>query len=72
MSASGETVEFDLHNYSTIGSYNGSTDKDTNIDLFANNQTSKNASDGSNYIKLVFSNPSNATFKVTIIGYYNK
>lgn len=72
MSASGETVEFDLHNYSTIGSYNGSTDKDTNIDLFANNQTSKNASDGSNYIKLVFTNPSNVMFKVTFIGYYNK
>ena len=48
------------------------TDKDTNIDLFANNQTSKNASDGSNYIKLVFTNPSNAMFKVTFIGYYNK
>jgi len=72
LSASGETVEFDLHNYSTIGSYNGSTDKDTNIDLFDNNQTSKNASDGSNYIKLVFTNPSNAMFKVTFIGYYNK
>ena len=72
LSASGETVEFDLHNYSTIGSYNGSTDKDTNIDLFANNQTSKNASDGSNYIKLVFTNPSNAMFRVTFTGYYNK
>ena len=46
--------------------------EDTNIDLFANNQTSKNASDGSNYIKLVFTNPSNAMFKVTFIGYYNK
>ena len=34
--------------------------------------TSKNASDGSNYIKLVFTNPSNAMFKVTFIGYYNK
>ena len=72
LSASGETVEFDLHSYSTIGSYNGSTEKDTNNDLFANNQTSKNASDGSNYIKLVFTNPSNAMFRVTFIGYYNK
>lgn len=72
LSASGETVEFDLHSYSTIGSYNGSTEKDTNIDLFANNQTSKNASDGSNYIKLVFTNPSNVMFRVTFIGYYNK
>ena len=72
LSASGETVEFDLHSYSTISSYNGSTEKDTNIDLFANNQTSKNASDGSNYIKLVFTNPSNAMFRVTFIGYYNK
>lgn len=72
LSASGETVEFDLHSYSTIGSYNGSTEKDTNNDLFANNQTSKNSSDGSNYIKLVFTNPSNAMFKVTFTGYYNK
>ena len=72
LSASGETVEFDLHSYSTIGSYNGSTEKDTNNDLFANNQTSKNLSDGSNYIKLVFTNPSNAMFKVTFTGYYNK
>ena len=72
LSASGETVEFDLHSYSTIGSYNGSTEKDTNNDLFANNQTSKNSSDGSNYIKLVFTNPSNAMFRVTFTGYYNK
>ena len=72
LSSSGETVEFDLHSYSTIGSYNGSTEKDTNNDLFANNQTSKNLSDGSNYIKLVFTNPSNAMFKVTFTGYYNK
>ena len=72
LSASGETVEFDLHSYSTIGSYNGSTEKDTNNDLFANNQISKNSSDGSNYIKLVFTNPSNAMFKVTFTGYYNK
>ena len=72
LSSSGETVEFDLHSYGTIGSYNGSTEKDTNNDLFANNQTSKNLSDGSNYIKLVFTNPSNAMFKVTFTGYYNK
>lgn len=72
LSASGETVEFDIHSYSTIGSYNGSTEKDTNNDLFANNQTSKNSSDGSNYIKLVFTNPSNAMFRVTFTGYYNK
>lgn len=72
LSASGETVEFDLHSYSTIGSYNGSTEKDTKNDLFANNQTSKNSSDGSNYIKLVFTNPSNAMFRVTFTGYYNK
>ena len=72
LSASGETVEFDLHSYSTIGSYNGSAEKDTNNDLFANNQTSKNLSDGSNYIKLVFTNPSNAMFRVTFTGYYNK
>ncbi|MDY5041986.1 MAG: hypothetical protein SPF07_03365 [Eubacteriales bacterium] len=72
LSASGETVEFDLHSYSTIGAYNGSTEKDTNIDLFANNQTSKNLSDGTNYIKLVFTNPSNAKFRVTFTGYYNK
>lgn len=72
LSASGEIVEFDLHSYSTIGSYNGSTEKDTNNDLFANNQTSKNSSDGSNYIKLVFTNPSNAMFRVTFTGYYNK
>ena len=72
LSASGETVEFDLHSYSTIGSYNGSTEKDTNNDLFANNQTSKNSSDGSNYIKLVFTNSSNAMFRVTFTGYYNK
>lgn len=71
LSASGETVEFDLHSYSTIGSYNGSTEKDSNNDLFANNQTSKNLSDGSNYIKLVFTNPSNAMFKVTFTGYYH-
>lgn len=72
LSASGETVEFDLHSYSTIGAYNGSTEKDTNIDLFANNQTSKKLSDGTNYIKLVFTNPSNAKFRVTFTGYYNK
>ena len=72
LSASGETVEFDLHSYSTIGAYNGSTQKDTNNDLFANNQTSNNLSDGTNYIKLVFTNPSNAKFRVTFTGYYNK
>lgn len=72
LSSSGETIEFDLHSYSTIGSYNGSTEKDTNNDLFANNQISKNSSDGSNYIKLVFTNPSNAQFRVTFTGYYNK
>lgn len=72
LSASGETVEFDLHSYSKIGAYNGSTEKDTNNDLFANNQTSKNLSDGTNYIKLVFTNPSNAKFRVTFTGYYNK
>ncbi len=77
LSASGETVEFDLHSYSTIGSYNGSKEKDTNNDLFANNQTSNNQtsnnlSDGTNYIKLVFTNPSNAMFRVTFTGYYNK
>lgn len=78
LSASGETVEFDLYNYSTIGSYNGTPNKDTNHDtdtnndLFANNQSAINSTDGSNYIKLVFTNPSNAMFRVTFTGYYNK
>lgn len=72
LSSSGETIEFDLHNYSTLGAYNGSTDKDTNNDLFANNQSTINANDGSNYIKLVFTNPNGAMFKVTFEGYYNK
>ena len=72
LSASGETVEFDLHSYSTIGSYSGSTEKDTSVDLFANNQSVINSTDGSNYIKLVFTNPSNAMFRVTFTGYYNK
>lgn len=72
LSASGETVEFDLHSYSTIGSYNGGLDSDKDLDLFATNNTAKNTSDGTNYIKLVFTNPSNAEFKVTFTGYYNK
>ncbi len=72
LSSSGETIEFDLHNNSTMGVYNGSTDKDTGIDLFANNQSAINSTDGSNYIKLVFTNPNGAMFKVTFTGYYNK
>ena len=72
LSASGETVEFDLHSYSTIGSYSGGLDSDKDLDLFATNNTAKNTSDGTNYIKLVFTNPNNAEFKVTFTGYYNK
>lgn len=72
LSSSGETIEFDLHNNSTMGVYNGSTDKDTSVDLFANDQSAINSTDGSNYIKLVFTNPNGAMFKVTFIGYYNK
>lgn len=73
LSSSGETVEFDLHNYSgTLGAYNGTTNKDTSNDLFANNQSVINSTDGSNYIKLVFTNPNGAMFRVTFTGYYNK
>ena len=72
LSASGETVEFDLHSYSTIGSYNGGLDSDKDLDLFATNNTAKNTTNGTNYIKLVFTNPNNAEFKVTFTGYYNK
>ncbi len=73
LSASGETVEFDLQGYSTIDSYNGGFDSDKDLDLFTTNDTAKiDTSDGTNYIKLVFTNPSNAMFKVTFTGYYNK
>ena len=72
LSASGETIEFDLRNYSAIGAYNGSTDKDTGNDLFADDQGAKNANDGSSYIKLVFTNPGNAAFKVSFEGYYDR